>query len=189
MAWALEKAMREGGAESVSFDIIVGSGPNGALPHHRAGHKAIQEGEAVVIDMGARYQGYCSDLTRTIFVGEPDETFRRVYDTELRAQLTAEAEVRAGMTGKEVDAIARDIITEAGFGDSFGHSLGHGIGLAVHEHPGVGPKSEKPLEDGMVFTIEPGIYISGWGGIRIEDIVVLEDGRARVISRAKKLEL
>ena len=188
VAWKLEVAMRERDAEAIAFDTIVAAGPNGALPHHRAGDKVIQRGEAVVVDMGATYQGYCSDLTRTFIVGEPDETFRRVYDTVLRAQTTAEEKVVAGMTGTETDAIARDIIAEAGYGDNFGHSLGHGVGLAVHEFPGVGPNSGEPLEDGMVFTIEPGIYLTGWGGVRIEDMVVLENGRARIISNARKLE-
>jgi Xaa-Pro aminopeptidase len=179
--------MREAGAEAISFDIIVGAGPNGALPHHRAGETVIGDGEPVVIDMGATYDGYCSDLTRTIFIGEPDDEFRKVYDTVLRAQLEAEERVRPGMTGAETDAISREIISEAGYGDNFGHSLGHGVGLAVHESPGVGPRSQDPLENGMVFTVEPGIYVSGWGGVRIEDMVVLENGRARVLSSAHKL--
>ena len=149
----------------------------------------IKAGDPVVIDMGAIYRGYCSDLTRTLFIGEPDETFRGIYNTVLRAQLEAEERVAAGMTGKEVDAVARDIITEAGHGDEFGHSLGHGVGLAVHESPGVGPTSDGPLEDGMVFTIEPGIYLPGWGGVRIEDMAVMENGRARVLSGARKLEI
>jgi Xaa-Pro aminopeptidase len=186
VAWELEKAMRESGSENVAFDIIVGAGPNGALPHHRAGDKAIEKGEAIVIDMGARYEGYNSDLTRTVIVGEPDETFRKVYDTVLHAQLTAIEKVTNGMTGEEADAISRDIIAEAGYGENFGHSLGHGVGLAVHENPRLGPKSKDVLENGMAFTIEPGIYLSGWGGVRIEDIVVLENGRARVISKARK---
>ena len=188
VAWQLEKAMRERGAEALSFDIIVGAGPNGALPHHLAGEQVIREGDAVVIDMGARYSGYCSDLTRTIVVGEPDETFRRVYETVLRAQIVAEESVRSGMTGAEVDELARGIIKEAGHGDNFGHSLGHGVGLAVHEFPRVGPNSTDVLEDGMALTIEPGIYLSGWGGVRIEDIVVMENGRATVLSSAPKLQ-
>ena len=188
VAWELEKAMRERGAEMISFDTIVGAGANGALPHHRADETVIRQNDAIVIDMGAKYQGYCSDLTRTIFVGEPDDKFRKIYDIVLQAQLAAEEQVTAGMTGKEVDAIARDIIADAGHGDEFGHSLGHGVGLAVHEYPHVGPTAEDDvLEDGMVFTIEPGIYLPGWGGVRIEDIVVLENGKARVISKAKKL--
>ncbi len=189
IAWELEKTMRDLGAEGPSFDTIVGAGPNGALPHHRADDTVIKAGDPVVIDMGAKYQGYCSDLTRTLFVGEPDDTFRRIYNTVLGAQLEAEAGVTAGMTGKETDAIARDIIAEAGHGDDFGHSLGHGIGLAVHESPGVGPNSDGTIEDGMVFTVEPGIYMPGWGGVRIEDMAVMENGRARVLSRARKLEV
>ncbi len=188
VAWELEKSMRERGAEGLAFDIIVGAGPNGALPHHRADDTPIQEGQSVVIDMGAKYDGYCSDLTRTIFVGQPGDKFMEVYGTVLRAQLEAEARVRRGMTGKDADAIARDIISDAGYGEEFGHSLGHGVGLAVHEYPHVGPTAEEDtLEDGMVFTIEPGIYIPGWGGVRIEDIVVMENGRARVLSQAPKL--
>lgn len=186
VAWELEKEMRERGAEAIAFDIIVGAGPNGALPHHRAGEKVIQDGEAVVIDMGATYQGYCSDLSRTIMVGEQDETFRRVYDTVLKAQLASEQDVEPGMTGAECDAIARDVIAEKGYGDNFGHSLGHGVGIAVHEYPLVGPNAANELEDGMVFTIEPGIYLSGWGGVRIEDMVVLENGKARILSKAHK---
>jgi Xaa-Pro aminopeptidase len=186
VAWELEKAMRDGGAEAIAFDIIVAAGPNAAHPHHRAGDKRVQSGEAVVIDMGATYLGYCSDLTRTIIVGEPDDTLRRVFDTVLRAQLAAEERVASGMTGGEADAIGREIIAEAGYGDDFGHSLGHGIGLAVHEYPRVGPGSEDPLENGMVFSIEPGIYVPGWGGVRIEDLVVLENGRARVLTKARK---
>ena len=181
--------MRERGAEGLAFDIIVGAGPNGALPHHLADDTVIRDGQPVVIDMGARYEGYCADLTRTIFVGEPDDTFAKVYGTVLRAQLAAEEKVRPGMTGAETDAISRDIIAEAGYGDSFGHSLGHGVGLAVHENPRVGPRAKDIIEDGMAFTIEPGIYLPEWGGVRIEDIVVMEDGRARDLSKATKLDL
>ena len=128
VAWELEKSMREQGAEGLAFETIVAAGPNGALPHHLADETPIQEGQAVVIDMGAKYDGYCADLTRTIVVGEPDEKFAEVYGTVLRAQIEAEERVRPGMTGKEVDAISRDIIADAGYGDNFGHSLGHGVG-------------------------------------------------------------
>jgi Xaa-Pro aminopeptidase len=188
VAWELEKAMRERGAEKLSFDIIVGAGPNGALPHHRADDTVIREGQPVVIDMGCVYEGYCSDLTRTIFVGKPDAKFREVYGTVLRAQLEAEERVRAGMTGMQADGIAREVIQAAGHGDAFGHSLGHGVGLQVHENPWVSPRAEEALQDSMVFTVEPGIYLSGWGGVRIEDMVVLENGRARVLSKASKGE-
>ncbi|MQF48896.1 aminopeptidase P family protein [SAR202 cluster bacterium AC-647-N09_OGT_505m] len=189
VAWRLEKAMREMGAEAVSFETIVAAGPNAALPHHRPADVPILEGQPLIIDMGARYQGYCSDLSRTLCLGQPDDTFRRVYDTVLGAQLTAIATVERGMTGGDADGLARTVIDAAGYGENFGHSLGHGVGLEVHEQPGVGPNSHNVLEDGMPFTIEPGIYISGWGGVRIEDVVVLEDGRARVISKAPKLEM
>ena len=189
VAWDLEKAMREQGAEAMAFDIIVGAGTNGALPHHRADDTVIQNGQPIVIDMGAAYEGYCADLTRTIFVGEPDDTFKKVYSTVLRAQLAAQEQVRAGMTGEETDAISRDVIVEAGYGDVFGHSLGHGVGLAVHEYPRVGPRAPDVLADGMVFTIEPGIYLPEWGGVRIEDVVVMESGRARVLSKAAKMDL
>ncbi len=190
VAWELEKTMREAGADGLSFDIIVGSGPNGALPHHRAGERVIQDGDPIVIDMGAVYQGYCSDLSRTIFVGRPDDTFREVYDTVLQAQLLAEESAAEGMTGVDVDRVARGVIEDAGHGGEFGHGLGHGVGLAIHELPTLSPRgSEDPIRDGMVFTIEPGIYVSGWGGVRIEDMAVLEDGRARVLSKARKLDL
>ena len=148
----------------------------------------IREGEPIVIDMGARYRGYCSDLTRTVLVGEPDDQFKKVYDTVLAAQLTAIETIEAGMTGADADNLARAVIVEAGYGELFGHSLGHGVGLEVHEAPWVASRVESKLEDGMTFTIEPGIYISGWGGVRIEDVVVLENGRARVLSHAPKLE-
>ena len=186
VAWRLEVAMREAGADGLSFDTIVAAGPNGAMPHHRPSDRPIAEGEPIVIDMGAKVDGYCSDITRTVCIGEGDETFRKVYDTVLGAQLTAIATVHAGMTAGEADALSRDVIAEAGHGDHFGHSLGHGVGLFIHEYPRLGPGSENPLEEGMVFTVEPGIYLSGWGGVRIEDVVVLEKDGARVLSKAAK---
>ena len=186
VAWDIEKAMRELGAESIAFDIIVGAGPNGALPHHRADDTVIQMGDPVVIDMGATYEGYRSDLTRTFCVGPSDDRFREIYDTVLGAQAAAEEAVRPGMIGAEVDAVARDFIACAGFGEYFGHGLGHGVGLAVHERPRVVPTSGDVQENGMVVTIEPGIYIPGWGGVRIEDIVSLENGRVKVLSQSRK---
>jgi len=186
IAWRLERAMREQGADSISFDTIVAAGPNGAMPHHRPSDRPIGPGEPVVIDMGAKVSGYCSDITRTICVGEADETFRKIYDLVLGAQLTAIATINAKMSGGEGDGLARGVLEEAGYGESFGHGLGHGIGLAVHEYPRVGPNSSNILEEGMVFSVEPGIYLSGWGGVRIEDLVVLESQGARVLSKAAK---
>ena len=186
VAWRMEMAMRDFGADGISFDTIVASGPNGAMAHHRPSDRAIQAGEPIVIDMGAIVEGYCSDITRTVVVGEPDETFRKIYDIVLGAQLTAINTVRPGMTGEDCDDLSRAVIGEAGYGDNFGHSLGHGVGLAVHESPRVSPRSPDKLEPNMVFTVEPGIYLTGWGGIRIEDIVVLGDDGAKVLSKAGK---
>ena len=188
VAWRMEMVMREGGAEALAFETIVASGPNAAKPHHHPSDRQICSGEPIVIDFGARYEGYNSDMTRTICLGEPDETFRIVYDTVLAAQLTASATVLPTMTSGEADGIAREIIEQAGYGEQFGHSLGHGIGLAVHEYPRVGPRSDDPLADGTVFTIEPGIYIPGWGGVRIEDTVIMEDGKVRSLTTSHKNE-
>ena len=187
-AWIFEKAVRERGAESISFETIVAIGPNAARPHHATSDSKLVEGQTIVFDCGSRYQGYCSDLTRTVVLGDADDEIKRVYDIVLTAQLAAIDMVKPGMTGEECDAIARKIITEAGYENDFGHSLGHGLGLEVHENPGVGPNAKGKLENGMPFTIEPGIYIPGWGGVRIEDVVVLENDKARVMSHAAKMK-
>lgn len=187
-AWVFETAVRERGAESISFETIVAIGPNAARPHHATSDSKLVEGQTIVFDCGSRYQGYCSDLTRTVVLGDADDEIKRVYDIVLTAQLAAIDMVRAGMTGEECDAIARTIITEAGHENDFGHSLGHGLGLEVHENPRVGPNAKGKLENGMPFTVEPGIYIPGWGGVRIEDVVVLENGKARVLSHAAKMK-
>jgi Xaa-Pro aminopeptidase len=186
-AWEVEKHMREHGGESVSFDTIVAGGPWGAMPHAYPRDRALERDEMVVIDMGVRLNGYCSDLTRTLFLGRPDDRFKKVYDIVLGAQLTAEELVQAGMTGEEAHNLAHRVIEEAGYGENFGHGLGHGVGLAVHESPRLARTSEDILADGMVVTIEPGIYITGWGGVRIEDMVVIQDGRVRVMTRAPKV--
>ena len=186
-AWIFEKAVRERGAESISFETIVAIGPNAARPHHATSDSKLVEGQTIVFDCGSRYQGYCSDLTRTVVLGDADDEIKRVYDIVLTAQLAAIDMVKPGMTGEECDAIARKIITEAGHQNDFGHSLGHGLGLEVHENPGVGPNAKGKLGNGMPFTIEPGIYIPGWGGVRIEDVVVLENDKARVMSHATKM--
>jgi Xaa-Pro aminopeptidase len=186
LAWEIEKYMRENGSQTVPFEIIVAAGPNSALPHAKPSDYVIKPGEPIVIDIGSKYEYYGSDLTRTFVLGDPDDTFRKVYGTVLQAQLTAISKIKAGMTGAEADAVARSIITRAGYGEAFGHSLGHGIGLVTHENPRLGLNSMDLLTNGMVFTIEPGIYVSGWGGVRIEDDVVMEDSRLKVISNAKK---
>lgn len=186
VAWRMEMAMREFGADNISFDTIVAAGPNGAMPHHRPNDTVIAAGEPIVIDMGAQVGGYCSDITRTVVVDEPDETFHRIYNLVLGAQLTAINTMRPGLTGEECDALSRDIIAGAGYGGNFCHSLGHGVGLAVHENPRVGPGADNVLQPNMVFTVEPGIYITGWGGVRIEDIVILGEDGARTLSKAGK---
>jgi len=187
VAWELEKSIRNLGSESIPFDIIVASGPNAALPHARPTERVINRGEPIVIDIGARCGGYCSDISRTICLGTPDDTFNRVYDAVLGAQLAAIAIINQGMSGDEADSVARAVIAESGYGEAFGHALGHGVGLAPHELPRLGPGSTDRLVDGMVFTIEPGIYLRGWGGVRIEDTVIIENGKIEVISQARKV--
>jgi Xaa-Pro aminopeptidase len=171
----------------VPFELIVAAGPNSALPHAKPTGYRIESNQPVVIDIGSKVEYYGSDLTRTVYLGKPDETFKKVYSTVLEAQQTAIAGIKSGMTGAQADALARQVITRANYGEAFGHSLGHGIGLVTHEKPTLGPNSSDILCDGMVFTIEPGIYISGWGGVRIEDDVTLENGKLRVISSGLKM--
>lgn len=187
VAWEIEKYIREHGGDALSFETIVAAGPWGAMPHAYPRDRKIEPGDGVVIDMGSDVGGYMSDLTRTICIGKPDDQFRKIYDIVLTAQLTAEEMAKPGMTGDECHMIAHNVIEAAGYGETFGHGLGHGIGLQVHEAPRVGRTSKDVLQDNMVFTIEPGIYITGWGGVRIEDMVVLEGGKTRVMSRAPKL--
>ena len=187
VAWQLETHMREHGAERVSFDIIVAAGPHGAMPHHRPTDRPIQSGEPIVIDMGCRLNGYCSDLTRTITLGEADAKFWEIYWIVLRAQQTCEDGLRAGMLGKDADALARGVIEAAGHGEQFGHGTGHGVGLEVHEGPLVSKtRGEAPLPEGSVVTVEPGIYLPGWGGVRIEDMVVVGQARCQVLTTAHK---
>lgn len=186
VAWQIERFMRENGSQSIPFEAIVASGPNSALPHHQPSQRQIKPSEPVVIDIGAMVDGYCSDLTRTICLGTPDKTFRKVYDTVLGAQLTAITIIKEGMSGKEADNLARVVIEEAGYGEAFGHSLGHGVGLAPHEQPSLGPNSMDSLSNGMVFSIEPGIYLTGWGGVRIEDLCMMEESKVKLLTKARK---
>ncbi len=187
VAWLLEVAMRERGAEAVSFPIIVAAGRNAALPHAQTGDALLGSGQPIVIDMGARYEGYHADLTRTIVLGEPDERFWNVYQTVLETQQDAIRNIRPGMTGIEADTLARDRLTAAGFGAAFGHSLGHGVGLDIHEGPTLGRTGERELRVGNVFSVEPGIYLEEWGGVRIEDLVLLREDGCEVLSQARKM--
>jgi len=185
VAWRLEQALRQAGAEGPSFPPMVAAGPNAARPHHHPGERQLQTGEAIIIDMGAVYQGYCSDMTRTFYLGEPDARFKEIYTIVRRAQLAAETGIRAGMMTDEADGLAREVISAAGYGEAFGHSLGHGVGLAVHEHPSLSPVKEKavPLQAGMITTVEPGIYLPEWGGIRLEDMVLIQAEGARLLNQ------
>lgn len=184
----LEFFMRSKGATSSSFDIIVASGERSALPHGVASEKEIRSGELVTMDYGALFKGYCSDITRTVAVGEISEELREIYDTVLTAQELGVKNIKPGMTGKEADALTRDYITEKGYGDYFGHSTGHGLGMEVHEGPSLSFRSETKLVPGMVVTVEPGIYIPNVGGCRIEDdIVITETGNRRLTKSDKSL--
>ncbi|MFC1829731.1 M24 family metallopeptidase [Thermodesulfobacteriota bacterium] len=181
-AWAMEKEMREAGADGLSFPTIVASGPNSALPHAIPGNRKLSEGEPLLFDWGARLNGYCSDTSRTLVMGTPDETFESVYNTVMDAQKKAIDAIKPGMSSKAVDEIARKHIDAKGFKDKFGHGLGHGTGLAVHEAPRLSPLRDTRLETGMIFTVEPGIYLPGWGGIRIENQVVVRENGAEVLN-------
>lgn len=184
----LEFFMRKEGATSSSFDMIVASGHRGALPHGVASDKVIEKGELVTLDFGAYYNGYVSDITRTVAVGQPDAKMQEIYHIVLEAQLRGMKGIKPGITGKEADALTRDYITEKGYGDNFGHSTGHGIGLEVHEGPGLSSKSDIVLEPGMVVTCEPGIYLPGLGGVRIEDdTIITKDGNENLNSSKKEL--
>ena len=182
VAWRIENLIHEKHADGVAFPLIVTSGPNSVLAHAIPTDRTIREGEPIIFDVGTRVDGYCSDMTRTIFLGKPSSYFRDIYHIVREAQVSALESIRPGIKSTEADSIARDIIKEAGFGDFFGHSLGHGIGLAPHERPAVGPLKPEVLEEGMVFTVEPGIYIPGNGGVRLEEMVILEKDGVRVLT-------
>jgi Xaa-Pro aminopeptidase len=157
------------------------------MPHHRPSARPIEAGEPIIIDMGCRLNGYCSDMTRTLWLGDPSATFWEVYDVVLRAQQACEDGVRAGMLGKAGDGLARDVIARAGYGDQFGHGTGHGVGLAVHEDPYLSPtRGDTVLIEGAVVTVEPGVYLPGWGGVRIEDMIVVGTARSLVLTTAHK---
>ena len=182
VAGRIETLMRERGAQSPSFETIVAAGPNSALPHAVPSDRPIQAGEPIVIDMGLILDGYCSDMTRTVVLGQPDAKMVKISRIVRQAQLAATKIIRAGVTGREVDQAARRVIKEAGYGQYFGHGLGHGVGLAVHEGPSLNRSNRCQLRPGMVVTVEPGIYLEGWGGIRLENMVVVEEKGARLLN-------
>ncbi len=190
LAAKLEYLMVKNGASDKSFNTIFASGPRGALPHGIASQRTINEGELIVIDYGCIYEGYCSDITRTVALGTPTDEMARVYETVKKAQQEAENAVSCEKTGKEIDAVARNIITEAGYGEYFGHGLGHGLGLDVHEDPSLSPRNENLLQDMAVVTVEPGIYLPGKFGVRIEDdVYVTGNGRKVLTDFSKELKI
>lgn len=187
IAQEIERFMRERGAEGLAFDSIVASGPNGALPHARPTERAIQLGEPITIDIGARYNGYCADLTRTVCLGAPGAEAQAIYDAVLAAQEACERGLKPGLNGQQADALARDALAARGHGEQFLHSTGHGLGLEIHENPRLGKfGADHTLEPGMAVTIEPGVYVAGWGGVRIEDTAVITTDGARVLSTSHK---
>ena len=186
IALELEFFLRKNGAEAKSFDFIVASGPRGALPHGVAADKEIKMGELVTMDFGCIYEGYCSDITRTVGVGQLGDKQKEIYNIVLESQLTGLNFIRANVECQEVDSIARGIIVKAGYGEYFGHSLGHGIGLEVHEDPKLAKGNGQLLQPGMVVTVEPGIYIPDFGGVRIEDIVLIHENSTEILTKSCK---
>ncbi|WP_010477151.1 aminopeptidase P family protein [Thermococcus zilligii] len=184
LALKIELRIREL-SDGISFEPIVASGENAANPHHAPGDRRIRKGDIVILDYGAKVRGYCSDITRTIAVGQPDAKLVEVYDVVKEAQENAYRAVREGVKAREVDRAARETIAKAGYGEYFTHRTGHGLGLEIHEEPYISPEGEVTLEDGMTFTIEPGIYIPGLGGVRIEDDVLVDGGRGKRLTRAR----
>lgn len=182
----MDSAIKKFGGEAMSFTPIVASGVRSSLPHGSATEKVINNGEFLTLDFGCVYNGYCSDMTRTIFIGKASDKHKKIYDIVLKAETEALNNIKSGILGKDVDKIARDIISSEGYGNNFGHGLGHGVGLAVHEEPRLSPLGNKALASGMVVTDEPGIYISDFGGVRIEDLVVVEDNGCRILTKSPK---
>jgi Xaa-Pro aminopeptidase len=188
LAWRMEQLFREEGADGLAFPIDIASGPTAASPHAVSGDRVVREGDLVIVDAGAIVDDYCSDCTRTFAVGEVPDSLRETYEVVRRGQQAGLDAVRAGVSGREADAAARAVIADAGYGENFGHGLGHGVGLLVHEAPALRPESEDVLAAGNVVTVEPGVYLSGVAGIRIEDLVVVtEEGREVLTSFPKEL--
>lgn len=186
IALELEFFMKKQGASSLSFDTIVAVGERSALPHANLTDKKVEDGKAVLLDYGCVYEGYCSDMTRTVAVGYADDKTKNIYNIVLNAQLKAIENIKAGVSGVAVDKIARDIIADGGYGDNFNHALGHGLGLKVHEQPTLSPRSEDILKTGNVVSVEPGIYVEGFCGVRIEDIVIVREDGCENLTRSPK---
>ncbi|HZK57954.1 MAG TPA: aminopeptidase P family protein [Clostridia bacterium] len=186
IALELEFFMRKKGASKLSFETIVASGVRSSLPHGAASSKIVEIGDMITLDYGCIYKGYCSDMTRTIVLGEANDKQKEIYNVVLKAQKTSLGAVKPGITGAELDAIARKIINDSGYGQYFGHGLGHGVGLEVHELPHINIRGDMPMESGMVITIEPGVYIPNFGGVRIEDLVLVTDNGYRTLSKSTK---
>ncbi len=184
VATEIEYEMRKSGSDGVAFETIVSSGPRSAFPHGGCGDREMRKGDLVVIDIGAKHQSYAADLTRTLVVGEPSARQHEIYETVMKAQTLAVNAIQAGVEAKTVDKVARECIAKAGYGENFVHSLGHGVGLDIHEPPSLGPRSKDVLASGNVVTVEPGIYIPKFGGVRIEDTVVVLEGKANKLTKA-----
>jgi Xaa-Pro dipeptidase len=178
--------MKNQGLSGPSFDTIIGSGPNSALPHYTAGDKVLNPGDSIVIDFGGMYQGYCSDMTRTVMLGKATSEYKEVYEAVKGGQLRALEAVKPGMKASDIDAAARNYITEKGYGDYFIHRTGHGIGMEVHEEPYINNISDTVLQPGMVFSIEPGVYLPGKFGVRIEDLVMVTETGVEVLNKFSK---
>lgn len=183
IALKIETIMRTEGAEEAAFPAIVASGPNAAQPHAVPTDRPLNKGETIIIDMGLKLNGYCSDMTRTIVLGKPDQKTKNIIRLVRKAQKKVLNGLRAGIVAREADKLARSIIRQAGYGRNFGHGLGHGVGLAVHESPSLNRHRRNKLQPGMVVTVEPGIYIPGWGGVRLENMVVIEENGCTVLNR------
>jgi Xaa-Pro aminopeptidase len=186
LVWRMTELLHELGADEPAFPIDIAAGPTAASPHAVPGERVVQEGDLVFVDVGAKLDGYASDCTRTFAVGEISGSLREIYDVTLRAQQAGLDAVRAGTTGKAVDAAARAVIADAGYGENFGHGLGHGVGLLIHEAPSLRPESTDTLRAGNVVTVEPGIYLSGVAGVRIEDLVVVTENGCELLSPFSK---
>lgn len=186
IALEIEFFMKKQGATALSFDTIAASGKRSAMPHDIATDKIIKNGDFLTLDFGCIFEGYCSDMTRTVVVGKANDKQREIYDTVLKAQTAAINKIQTGIKCSDIDKIARDIIADAGYGENFGHSLGHSVGIEIHENPSFAPSCHEILKNGHVVTVEPGIYIEDFGGVRIEDLIAVENGSARNLTFSPK---